>query len=248
MNFKKIITFIVTSSFIGLLIPVTTVRAKDSDSQVEEEMQTTIEPEIATEVSIDEYVYWEVELENMTLNGYTQNEYGCLLDASSCNSTKDLLDNISEETTHDRILSIVEDLELPEECPLDLHISYYVQKDGSITDITCDYTERDSDEEELTNKEDEELLEKNEAVSNETKEMPTKTQKAEEKLESSSPVEANEAAFDETETTEAVAEDDVDTDLEAEETTASEPSETEIEIEETSDETTERTSNEIDYE
>ncbi len=100
--------------------------------------------EYETEVAIDEYIYWDVEMENKTLSGYTKMEYGCLLKADSKTSTKEMLSNLSEETIHDRILSIIDELELPEKCPSEIYISYRVQKDGSIADVTCDYSIDDS--------------------------------------------------------------------------------------------------------
>ena len=243
MNLKKLITFIVTSSFIVSLIPVTTVHAKemddevtveaevetktevktesksltesksetesntdsmsntdvdadaddnianltetktnsksktDIDTEIEVETDTDIDTDIQvdataktenksknmieipedteleqipiedfeneTEVAIDEYIYWDVEMENKTLSGYTKMEYGCLLRADSNTSTKEMLSNLSEETIHDRILSIIDELELPEKCPSEIYISYRVQKDGSIADVTCDYSIED---------------------------------------------------------------------------------------------------------
>ncbi|WP_028234685.1 hypothetical protein [Pseudobutyrivibrio sp. MD2005] len=164
MNFKKILPLILTSSFIVSMIPATAARAEEADEQTDAEIVETIDYDNATEVAIEEYVYWEMELENSTLSGYTQMEYGCLLESDSDTSTKELLNNISEEETHDRVLSILDELELPEKCPSDIFISYYVQKDGSITDVTCEYTESDSDEEDLENPELEKELKEPEAL------------------------------------------------------------------------------------
>ena len=121
----------------------------DSESETKNEAESVSNEDFVntTEVAIDEYVYWEVELENKTLSGYTQMEYGCLLESDSNTSTKKLLSNISEETIHDRVMSIIDKLDLPEKCPLKIYISYYVQEDGSITDIACDYTEAGAQEE-----------------------------------------------------------------------------------------------------
>lgn len=146
------------------MIPATAARAEEADEQTDAEIVETIDYDNATEVAIEEYVYWEMELENSTLSGYTQMEYGCLLESDSTTSTKELLNNISEEETHDRVLSILDELELPEKCPSDIFISYYVQKDGSITDVTCEYTESNSDEEDLENPELEKELKEPEAL------------------------------------------------------------------------------------
>jgi len=180
MNFKKILPLILTSSFIVSMIPAAAARAEEADEQTDAEIVETIDYDNATEVAIEEYVYWEMELENSTLSGYTQMEYGCLLESDSDTSTKELLNNISEEETHDRVLSILDELELPEKCPSDIFISYYVQKDGSITDVTCEYTESDSDEEDLENPELEKELKEPEALDS----LEEKTDVKEENLES----------------------------------------------------------------
>ena len=255
MNFKKILPLILTSSFIVSMIPATAARAEEADEQTDAEILETIDYDNATEVAIEEYVYWEMELENSTLSGYTQMEYGCLLESDSDTSTKELLNNISEEETHDRVLSILDELELPEKCPSDIFISYYVQKDGSITDVTCEYTESDSDEEDLENPELEEELKEPEALDS----LEEKTDVKEENLESADSQDTPDESDKTDETDESKESKEASEDEENVEDNASEDSnsddssstpesspESDSETSSYTEESIERTSNEID--
>ena len=255
MNFKKILPLILTSSFIVSMIPATAARAEEADEQTDAEIVETIDYDNATEVAIEEYVYWEMELENSTLSGYTQMEYGCLIESDSDTSTKELLNNISEEETHDRVLSILDELELPEKCPSDIFISYYVQKDGSITDVTCEYTESDSDEEDLENPELEEELKEPEALDS----LEEKTDIKEENLESADSQDTPDESDKTDETDESKESKEASEDEENVEDNASEDSnsddssstpesspESDSETSSYTEESIERTSNEID--
>ena len=255
MNFKKILPLILTSSFIVSMIPATAARAEEADEQTDAEILETIDYDNATEVAIEEYVYWEMELENSTLSGYTQMEYGCLLESDSDTSTKELLNNISEEETHDRVLSILDELELPEKCPSDIFISYYVQKDGSITDVTCEYTESDSDEEDLENPELEKELKEPEALDS----LEEKTDVKEENLESADSQDTPDESDKTDETDESKESKEASEDEENVEDNASEDSnsddssstpesspESDSETSSYTEESIERTSNEID--
>ena len=255
MNFKKILPLILTSSFIVSMIPATAARAEEADEQTDTEIVETIDYDNATEVAIEEYVYWEMELENRTLSGYTQMEYGCLLESDSDTSTKELLNNISEEETHDRVLSILDELELPEKCPSDIFISYYVQKDGSITDVTCEYTESDSDEEDLENPELEKELKEPEALDS----LEEKTDVKEENLESADSQDTPDESDKSDETDESKESKEASEDAENEEDNSSEDSnsddssstpesspESDSETSSYTEESIERTSNEID--
>ena len=255
MNFKKILPLILTSSFIVSMIPATAARAEEADEQTDAEIVETIDYDNATEVAIEEYVYWEMELENSTLSGYTQMEYGCLLESDSDTSTKELLNNISEEETHDRVLSILDELELPEKCPSDIFISYYVQKDGSITDVTCEYTESDSDEEDLENPELEKELKEPEALDS----LEEKTDAKEEDLESADSQDTPDESDKTDETDESKESKEASEDEENVEDNASEDSnsddssstsesspESDSETSSYTEESIERTSNEID--
>ena len=255
MNFKKILPLILTSSFIVSMIPATAARAEEADEQTDAEIVETIDYDNATEVAIEEYVYWEMELENSTLSGYTQMEYGCLIESDSDTSTKELLNNISEEETHDRVLSILDELELPEKCPSDIFISYYVQKDGSITDVTCEYTESDSDEEDLENPELEEELKEPEALdsleektdikeenleSADSQDTPDESDKTDETDESKESKEANEYAENEEDNS------SEDSNPDNSSSTSESSPESDSETSSYTEESIERTSNEID--
>ncbi|MCR4830777.1 MAG: hypothetical protein K5883_04920 [Pseudobutyrivibrio sp.] len=192
MNFKKLITFIVTSTFIFSLVPVATVHAEEQEELIEHEEQikqnTTDKnnqeakqenqdkksEEANFQVDKASIYIEETQLSEVKISDdFTINQEEASIfkyDSDEADEklvyTKDIISLASNDYLRERALSIIDEYSVPDICPSDLCISYTVYTDGSISDVSVEYTKTDEDEDEneelieeeiLTNKVDDKL-------------------------------------------------------------------------------------------